>query len=135
MIGLFLSALASPTFGQITTLKARQMPKDGVEGMVLNTTISIKGLAFYNSFLDFWREKPGYDKYNLEIGEILSRRQGNRVWVSFGQRRLVFATLPIQSAAIRPLSEQAAETTYQALITLSLPFAGARDPDLSDDEI
>jgi curli production assembly/transport component CsgE len=135
MIGLVLSALSSPVSGQTTTLKARQLAKDGVEGLVVNTTISIKGLAFYTNFLDFWREKPGYDKYSLEIGESLSRRQGNRVWVSFGQRRLVFTTLPTQSESIRILSEQAAETAYEAMITLSLPFAGGRDPDLSDDEI
>jgi len=135
MIGLLLSALSSPVFGQTTTLKSWQLPRDGVEGLVVNATISTKGLAFYKNFLDFWREKPGYDKYNLEIGESLSRRQGNRVWVSSGQRRFVFTTLPTQSDFIRPLSEQAAETTYEALITLSLPFAGGRDPDLSDDEI
>lgn len=135
--GLLLAALLWPTLlsAQTLPLKPSALPKDGVEGLLVNSTISVNGMAFFLNFLDFWREKPGSDKYSIEIGESLSRRLGNQVWVAFGQRRVFFSALPIQRDRIRPLSEQAADTSYAALITLSLPFDGVADPDMSEDEI
>lgn len=101
----------------------------------MNSTLSTEGMAFFSNFLDFWREKPGSDKYTIEIAERASKRLGNQVWVSFGQKRVFFSALPFQRDRIRPLSEQAAEASYAALITLSLPFSGAADPDVADDEL
>lgn len=135
MIGLFLSALSSPILGQTSSRKPLIPPNDGVEGLSVNSTITVNGMAFFLNFLDFWREKPGSDKYSIEIGESLSRRLGNKVWVSFGQKRIFFSALPMQRDSIRPLSEQAADTTYAALIALSLPSEGGGDPDMDDDEI
>lgn len=135
MIGLFLSALSSPILGQTLSQKSLVPPNDGVEGLSVNSTITVNGMAFFLNFLDFWREKPGSDKYSIEIGESLSRRLGNKVWVSFGQKRVFFSALPVQRDSIRPLSEQAADTTYAALIALSLPSEGGGDPDMDDDEI
>lgn len=135
MIGLFLSALSSPILGQTLSQKSLVPPNDGVEGLSVNSTITVNGMAFFLSFLDFWREKPGSDKYSIEIGESLSRRLGNKVWVSFGQKRVFLSALPVQRDSIRPLSEQAADTTYAALIALSLPSEGGGDPDMDDDEI
>jgi hypothetical protein len=54
--------------------------------------------------------------------------------VSFGQKRVFFSALPIQRDRIRPISEKAAETSYEALQTLVLPFGSVLDPDLADDE-
>ncbi len=92
-------------------------------------------MVFFLSFLDAWREKPGSDKYTIDIAENVSKRLGNQVWIYFGQKRLFSGVLPMQRDRIRLLAEQAAETSYAALITLSLPFSEAIDPDvLADDE-
>ncbi len=133
--GLFLATLMSSVLAQTLPFKPPALPKDGVGGLLVNSTISVNGMTFFLNFLDFWREKPGSEKYDIEIGESLSRRLGNQVWVSFGQGRVFFSALPIQRDRIRPLSEQAADTSYAAVIMLSLPFVGGGDPDMAEDEI
>ena len=135
--GLLLATLLLPSLVLPQTLSSKPstLSKDGIEGLVVNSTISASGMVFVLNFLDFWREKPGSDKYTIEIAESASQRQGNQVWVSSGQRRLFFSALPIQRDRIRLLSEQAADTSYAALIALSLPFGGVADPDLAEDEI
>ena len=92
-------------------------------------------MVFFLHFLEYWREKPGSEKYPLEIAERASRRFGNQVWVSFGQKRIFSAALPLQRERIRLLGEQAAEASYAALITLSLPFNGGQEPDMAEDEL
>ena len=133
--GLLLMALFTTVVAQTLPFKPSTLPKDGVEGMVVNSTISANGMVFFLNFLDFWREKPGSDQYTIEIAESASQRQGNQIRISSGQRRLFFSALPIQRDRIRLLSEQAADTSYAALIALSLPFGGMADPDLAEDEI
>lgn len=133
--GLLLTALFTTVVAQTLPFKPSTLSKDGIEGLVVNSTTSASGMVFVLNFLDFWREKPGSDKYTIEIAESASQRQGNQVWVSFGQRRLFFSVLPIQRDRIRLFSEQAADTSYAALIALSLPFGGVADPDLAEDEI
>lgn len=129
-----MAVLLSPGFSQ-AQLKPEVGPKDGVEGLLVNSTVSADGMAFFLSFLNFWREKPDSDKYTIEIAESVSKRLGNQVWVSYGQRRIFFSALPIQRDRIRLLSEQAAETSYATLMTISLPFSGIADPDVADDEL
>jgi hypothetical protein len=133
--GLLLMTLLSTVVAQVLPLKPSTPSKDGVEGLVVNSTISANGMVFFLNFLDFWREKPGSDKYTIEIAESASKRLGNQVWISAGQKRVFFSVLPFQRDRIRPLSEQAADTSYAALIALQLPFGGATDPDVAEDEL
>jgi len=134
-IALLMATFFSTVFAQALPFKPSTLSKDGIEGLLVNSTISANGMAFFLFFLDFWREKPGSDKYTLEIAESASKRLGNQVWVTFGQKRVFFSTLPIQRERIRLVSEQAAETSYEALNTLVLPFGSVLDPDVADDEL
>lgn len=133
--GWLLAALLSPAIAQTLPFRPSALPKDGVEGLVVNSTISSNGMAFFLDFLDFWRVKQDSEKYTIDIAESASRRLGNQVWVSFGQKRVFFSTLPIQRERIRMLSEQAVDTTYEALKTLVLPFGTVLDPDVADNEL
>ena len=133
--GLLLLALLSPVSGQSLLAKPSAPSKDGVEGLLVNSTVSADGMTFFLHFVDFWREKPGSDKYTIEIAERASKRLGNQIWVAAGQKRIFFSNLPFQRDRIRTLSEQAAETSYAAMITLSLPFGGEADPDVAEDEL
>lgn len=92
-------------------------------------------MVFFLHFLDVWREKPGSEKYSIEVAERTSKRWGNQVWISFGQKRVFFSALPFQRERIRPLSEQAADISFAALISLALPLRGNADPDLAEDEL
>lgn len=130
-----LATLLAPVLAQTLPFKPSAPPKDGVEGLVVNSTISANGMAFFVNFLDFWRVKQDSEKYTIDIAESASKRLGNQVWVSFGQKRVFFSTLPIQRERIRMLSEQAADTSYEALKTLVLPFGTVLDPDMADDEL
>lgn len=132
---VLFATLLLQTFGCELAAKAASFPKDGVEGLVVNSTVSANGMSFFINFLDFWRDKQGSDKYTIEIAESVSKRLGNQVWVSFGQKRLFSSTLPIQRDRVRLISEQAAETCFTALITLSLPFSEEVDLDVADDEL
>jgi hypothetical protein len=133
--GLLLLALLPPVFAQTPLAKPLAPSKDGVEGLLVNSTVSADGMAFFLSFVDAWREKPGSDKYTIEVAERASKRLGNQIWVAAGQKRIFFSNLPIQRDRIRTLGEQAAETGYAAMITLSLPFGGEVDPDVAEDEL
>jgi len=133
---ILLATLApASAWAQTLPLKPSALPKDGVEGLLVNSTISDSGLAFFLFFLDFWREKPNSDKYTLDISEGGSRRLGYQVQVNFGQSRMFSSGLPNQRDRIRLLSEQAADASYAALIVLSLPFGGVADPDIASDEL
>lgn len=135
LTGLLLTALLSTVFAQKLPINPSTPSKDGVEGLVVNSTISANGMVFFLNFLDFWREKPGSDKYTIEIAESASKRLGNQVWISAGQKRVFHSALPFQRDRIRPLSEQAADKSFENLITLSLSFFGATDQDIAEDEL
>ena len=124
-----------PLLAQVAQNKLSTPSKDGVESLLVNSTVSANGLDFFLSFVDFWREKPGFDKYNIEVAERSSRRQASQVWIAYGQRQLFASGLPNKRESIRALAEQAAETSYATLVALALPFSGAKDLDISPDEL
>ena len=124
-----------PLLAQVAQNKPSTLSKDGVESLLVNSTVSANGLDFFLSFVDFWREKPGFDKYNIEVAERSSRRQGSQVWIAYGQRQLFASGLPNKREGIRALAEQAAETSYATLMTLALPFSDAKDLDIAPDEL
>lgn len=138
---LFLSALVFAASG-LVFVYAQSLPQgnaknndNGISGLIVNMTRTPDGLDFYRSFLEFWREKPDSERYSLEIGERSSKRLGNQVWVMYGQNRVFLASLPFKLDKIRAVSEQAADTTHEALIALALQLNGPRDPDIAGDEL
>ena len=138
---LFLSALVFAASG-VVCVYAQSLPQgnaknndNGISGLIVNMTRTPDGFDFYRSFLEFWREKPDSERYSLEIGERSSKRLGNQVWVMYGQRRLFFSNLPFKLGKIRELSEQAVDTTHEALIALALQMNGPGDPDIAGDEL
>lgn len=132
---LLCAAMLPPVFAQPLPLKQFRPFDDGINGLLVNSVITAEGMIFYQSFLNVWREKSGVDKFNIEIAERSSRRRGNQIYISFGQKRIFFSALPIQRDRIRLLGEQAADACYANLITLSLPFKESKDPDISEDEV
>lgn len=108
---------------------------DGVEGIVVNATISAAGQEFFRDFTELWREKPDGDTYNLSVMERPSRRLGNLIWVTFGEKRVYQGFLPVKLDRVRVLCEQAVETTYANLVTLSMMSGASSDPDVAPDEI
>lgn len=132
---LMLLAIALPAWAQVPPARVPAGAADGVEGIIVNATITAAGQAFFRDFTELWREKPDGDTYNLDIVERPSRRFGNQIWVAFGQKRVFQGFLPIKLDRMRALGEQAVETTYANIITLGLMSPASSDPDVAVDEM
>ena len=104
-------------------------------GIVVNQTFTPGGQEFYRRFTDFWREKPDFESHTLVILERPSRRYGNLILVSYGQRVMFSGGLPVKIEAIRAIASDAVDKVYANIISLSLRFSGDADPDLGADEL
>ena len=122
VLGLGAAAAASP---------AEPEPAAGV---VTVQTVTIAGHDFCQYFLAAWRDKEGSEHYTLSINERPSARLGSEVWIGFAQRRVFQTRLPPARAAIRSLSENAAETVWQTVLQTDAERKLFRDADLAPDE-
>lgn len=103
-------------------------------GVVTVQTVTIAGHDFSQYFLAAWRDKEGSEHYTLSINERPSARLGSEVWIGFAQRRVFQTRLPPARAAIRSLSENAAETVWQTVLQTDVERKLVRDADLAPDE-
>lgn len=103
-------------------------------GVVTVQTVTIAGHDFSQYFLAAWRDKEGSEHYTLSINERPSARLGSEVWIGFAQRRVFQTRLPPARAAIRSLSENAAETVWQTVLQTDVERKLIRDADLAPDE-
>lgn len=103
-------------------------------GVVTVQTVTIAGHDFSQYFLAAWRDKEGSEHYTLSINERPSARLGSEVWIGFAQRRVFQTRLPPARAAIRSLSENAAETVWQAVLQTDVERKLILDADLAPDE-
>lgn len=104
-------------------------------GLIINQTYTSGGLEFFRRFSDFWREKSDVDRYTLTVLERPSRRFGNQVMVSLGQRPVYAAALPLKADAIRAVSLEAVDRVYASAIASNLRFNDRADPDLGAEEL
>ncbi len=103
-------------------------------GLVVNQTYTAGGLEFFRRFSDFWREKSDADRYTLTVLERPSRRFGNQVMVSLGQRPVYVAALPLKFDAIRSASLEAVEQVHASAVASNLRFNERADPDMGREE-
>jgi len=122
-----------PAFAQDSSSGGK--PRVDEFGIVVNQTFTQSGQEFYRRFTDFWREKSDFESYTLVVMERPSRRYGNQVIVSFGQKTVFSGVLPIKTDAVRTFSLDAVEKAYANIISLNIKMTGDRDPDLGDDDM
>jgi len=103
-------------------------------GVVTVQTVTIAGHDFSQYFLAAWRDMEGSEHYTLSINERPSARLGSEVWIGFAQRRVFQTRLPPARAAIRSLSENAAEAVWQTVLQTDVERKLIRDADLAPDE-
>ncbi len=115
--------------------KANQvLDADTDSGVVINQTVSVAGQDFYQYFVTVWRDKQGSEKYTLAVRERPSARWGSEVWIEFAQRTVYRSHLPPARAAIKPISEQAADMTYEAVVQAEMLRRLITDADIGRDE-
>jgi curli production assembly/transport component CsgE len=126
--------LITAAWAQTTQPERKPRPDDF--GIVINQTFTPGGQEFYRRFTDFWRERPDFESYTLVILERPSRRYGNQIFITYGQRSVFSGALPAKADSVKALALDAAEKTHANIISLSLRMTGDRDPDMgADDEI
>jgi len=106
---------------------------DGLLGMVVNQTLSVNGYEFYRIFYLLWSEKADSLNYSLNVQERLSKRYGNQVTVSLGQKVVFTGALPQKYDQLKSLAEKAA-TEAQANLVLLLIMPGM-DIDIGSDQV
>lgn len=134
-IWLLYAAMLPPALAQAFSLKQVILLNENIVRLQVNSTVTTDGMVFYQSFLNFWRDKSGIEKFTIDISERPSKRRGNQILIYSGQKLIFFSALPNKHDRIRLLSEQAADACYTNLITLSLPFNESRDLDIAEDEV
>ncbi|HEX8614578.1 MAG TPA: CsgE family curli-type amyloid fiber assembly protein [Telluria sp.] len=137
-LGCVLSAAAqqaNPQDGMDTLNKAkRTLASDTDSGVVTSQAITVAGHDFCQYFIAAWREKEGSERFTLAIVERPSARRGSEVRIDFAQRRMFETRLPAARAAIKSLSEDAAERTWQSVLEADAERKSINDADLAPDE-
>ncbi len=99
--------------------------------------VTVAGHDFCHYFLAAWRDKEGSERFPLAIRERPSARWGSEVTIEHAQRPVYRARLPAARAAIRAVSEEAADATWQAVQQAQLQQLQrqlAPEADLAPDE-
>jgi curli production assembly/transport component CsgE len=115
--------------------KSNGLMPEAYGGIVANQTITVAGDNFYQFFMMAWREKEMSERYAISIHERPSARLGSQVWIEYRQRRVFQTFLPPARSAIKPVSQQAADITYQNVVDADVQRMLFRDDDLGPDEI
>jgi len=132
LIALLLAAAWSPGV-RATGQAGRDLDPDGW-GIVTSQPITVAGHEFCRYFIAEWLDKPGSDRYTIALRERPSARWGTQVWVEFGPRRVLQVQLPPARTELKALGENAAESTYQAILDIERQRLFLRDADLAPDE-
>lgn len=104
-------------------------------GIVTSQAITVAGREFSDYFTAAWRDKQDSERYTLAIHERPSARSGSQVWIEFSHRRVFQMQLPASRAALKGRAEQAAETTWRAVLEADGQSRLIHDADLARDEI
>ena len=119
---------------QVAAATAADTVPEPAAGVVTVQMVTIAGHNFSQYFLAAWRDKEGSDRYTLSINERPSARLGSEVWIGYAQRRVFQTRLPPARAAIRTLSENAAEMVWQTVLQTDAERKLSIDADLAPDE-
>lgn len=132
---LLLPALLLPALLLSCSLASAAAPDaDIAGGVVTSQPVTVAGHDFCQYFIAAWRDKDGSERYALAIRERPSARWGSEVSIEYAQRRIYRTQLPASRAAIRSLSEEAADTAFQAVQDAEAQRQLLQDADLAKDE-
>jgi curli production assembly/transport component CsgE len=132
LIVLLLAAAWAP--GVRAAGQAGRDPVPDGWGIVTSQPITVAGHEFCRHFIAEWLDKPDSDRYTIALRERPSARWGTQVWVEFGPRRVLQVQLPPARTELKALGENAAESTYQAILDIERQRLFLRDADLAPDE-
>lgn len=114
---------------------AQRSPAAGLEGVVTNGTTSLAGQAFYRHFCAHWYDKPLNEMFAIAIRERASARRGSQVAVEYAGRIVFQGALPPTPGAVRAVSQQAVEISYESVVNAEVQRLLFSQDELAPDEI
>ena len=106
-----------------------------LDGVVTNATVSLAGQAFYRHFCAYWHDKPLGDMFAIAVRERPSARRGSQVAVEYAGRVVFQGALPPSPGALRAVSQQAVEVSYESVVNAEVGRLLFRQDELAPDEI
>lgn len=107
---------------------------DGVNGIIVDQTITVIGRDFYQTFSSAWRDIKGSSDINITINERPSARTGSLITITAGREIIFKRFLPPARANIVSAVNQAIKTASKNIKQNKLDKL-FRNPDLGSDEI
>lgn len=128
-------------------LEAQMQPKvpsqvedDGIEGLLVDNTVTFIGRTFYENFAIAWLDelellgrRPG-EHGNFSIHERPTARTGSQIWIEYDRQRLFQVFLSPVRARIQATARGAAAVVARRFETLELQDLLFGNPDLAPDE-
>ncbi|WP_428622855.1 CsgE family curli-type amyloid fiber assembly protein [Sedimenticola sp.] len=111
-----------------------QVIDDGVQGVVIDRTITFIGRSFFSYFSGEWINHPAQGKFSLSIHERPSARTGSIIWIE-NERNVVYRGVfsPARSA-IESTAKGVAQMLAGRLEEEMLRRQLIVNPDLAEDE-
>jgi curli production assembly/transport component CsgE len=106
---------------------------DGLDGLIINQTLTRFGQDFYNQFVKHWNEYQIMIPANLAVYERPSARWGSQIWIEYRGRRIFQRNVGPSMRAIDELANQAAARTFNLMLQEQSLFNGGKDAIEADD--
>jgi curli production assembly/transport component CsgE len=129
----FVLRAVSIVYAQPTPLP--QQKDDGIDGVVVDNTITLTGHNFFAQFVTTWQDLEQPSRQNLTIRERPSARWGSLIWVEYNHRVLYRIFLQPGRPSNRAVAEGAATHVARALQEMETQQWLFTDPDLAKDEM
>jgi len=112
-----------------------QQKDDGIDGVVVDNTITLTGHHFFSQFVATWQDLEQPSRQNLTIRERPSARWGSLIWVEYNHRVLYRTFVQPGRPSNRAVAEGAATHVARVLQEVEAQQWLFNDPDLAKDEL
>ncbi len=107
LILLFCSLAVGQVFGAFD---------DGLDGLIVNQTMTRFGQDFYSQFVKHWNEYQMVVPANLVVHERPSARWGSQIWIEYRQRMIEYHRIGASTRAIGEIAQRAATNIFNLLL-------------------
>ena len=108
---------------------------DGINGLVIDNTVTFIGREFYHHFSRFWSDQGMMDDYILTVREQPTARFGSRVGVEWNRKILFQVFLTPTRSNIERSAKIAAQTIAEHFKIIEIQKLFFVNPDLAPDEL
>lgn len=106
---------------------------DGLDGLVINQTVTRFGQDFYNQFVKYWSEYQIVMPANLAVYERPSARWGSQIWIEYRGRRIFQQNVGPSMRVIEDLARLAAARSFNLMLQEQNGLNGGKNAFEQDD--